>query len=454
MAKDQEIADDMADSYNTSSCVEVGGERYCGVNKTWTPRISRETGVVIMISNVALLFIMMLLVAKLRSRINHMNFRAVIMRNIYKKRVDLLNLKRRMRKGNLIELESGKVECTVVCYKRFDRFSINGFKTEHPQSTNSNEYEVNANQDELRAVENFSVKVLRGLVTLSKPCVKIMIILKLILLPMFAVLWDILDVMADTYYFYSLETGGLIDISITRNVRVNNSILVFAISGGLKLLVVTLFYSLLIESTGLQIGQLSILGSSISRISTMVSPIKILLEDGPELLLEYFFVDKFITANQPWFLVAKDIVTALIYALSLVITIQTYYEIYPRCMELRGREPIWCGKNIPSNCYTFPLTIGKVCMSIAMLSRVVGMIIQYTDGTIKKECFRVQDGELLQTPFSGQCLLLCDWIVLVFTGTSIAFSSIGVLIFIIFTHDGSGFRGFFSALCNCVSPFG
>ena len=114
-----------------------------------------------------------------------------------------------MRKGHLIELESGKVESMVVCYKRFDRFSINGFKTECPQSTKSNEYEVKANTDEMRAVESFSGQVLGGLVTLSEPCVKIMIILKLILLPIFAVLWDILDVMADTYYFYSLETGGL-----------------------------------------------------------------------------------------------------------------------------------------------------------------------------------------------------------------------------------------------------
>ena len=227
----------------------------------------------------------------------------------------------------------------------------------------------------------------------------------------------------------------------------------FAISGGLKLLLVALFYSLQIEASGLEKHQLSIFSSSsISMISTMVSPIKSLLEDGPELFLEYFFVDKFVTENQPWFLVAKDIVTALIYALSLVTTIQSSYEFYPRVR--RGRTRRWCGKNITIICYIFPFTIGKVCMSIAMLSRVVGMIIQYTDGTIKTECFRVLDGELLQTPFSGQCLLLCDWIVLVFTGTSIAFSFIGILIFIFYICDDKlKFRGFFSLLCRCVSPF-
>ena len=188
--------------------------------------------------------------------------------------------------------------------------------------------------------------------------------------------------------------------------------------------------------SGLEKHQLSIFSSSsISMISTMVSPIKSLLEDGPELFLEYFFVDKFVTENQPWFLVAKDIVTALIYALSLVTTIQSYYEFYPSYMEPRGRTRRWCGKNISINCYIFPLTIGKVCMSIAMVSRVVGMIIQYTDGTIKTECFRVLDGELLQTPFSEHCLSLCDWIVLVFPGTSMAFSFIGVFTFIIFTND-------------------
>ena len=90
-------------------------------------------------------------------------------------------------------------------------------------------------------------------------------------------------------------------------------------------------------------------------------------------------------------------------------------------------------------------SLGQVVMGQKVLGQEVGHL--------EKECFRVQDGELLQTPFSGQCLLLCDWIVLVFTGTSIAFSFIGVLIFVIFTHDGSGFRRFFSLLCNCVSPY-
>ena len=72
-------------------------------------------------------------------------------------------------------------------------------------------------------------------------------------------------------------------------------------------------------------------------------------------------------------------------------------------------------------------TLGQAFISMAMLARVLGMVLQYIDGAINRECFRVLDGELLQTPFSGHCMSVCDWIVFVFTGASLAFSLIGFL---------------------------
>ena len=45
----------------------------------------------------------------------------------------------------------------------------------------------------------------------------------------------------------------------------------------------------------------------------------ILLEDDPELSVEYFYVDKYITATAPWWLVGKDIITAFIYYVLLYV---------------------------------------------------------------------------------------------------------------------------------------
>ena len=58
------------------------------------------------------------------------------------------------------------------------------------------------------------------------------------------------------------------------------------------------------------------------------------------------------------------------------------------------------------------ITCARVMMSFAMTFRILGMIIQYTSGTIDKDCFEVMDGELIQTPFTIGCFNWCDWCVL------------------------------------------
>ena len=58
------------------------------------------------------------------------------------------------------------------------------------------------------------------------------------------------------------------------------------------------------------------------------------------------------------------------------------------------------------------VTCARVMMSFAMTFRIVGMIIQYTSGTIDKDCFEVMDWKLIQIPFTVGCLNWCDWCVL------------------------------------------
>jgi hypothetical protein len=59
------------------------------------------------------------------------------------------------------------------------------------------------------------------------------------------------------------------------------------------------------------------------------------------------------------------------------------------------------------------------------------MIIQYSGGTIRHECFNVLDGMLVQTPFRLACMDWCDWLILVFTGMSLLFASLPGLLAVI-----------------------
>ena len=60
-------------------------------------------------------------------------------------------------------------------------------------------------------------------------------VVSLILMPIFKVIWDVIDVAADGYYFQQLETGDdLLDAYITRDTDVNNAIMAFAVLGALK----------------------------------------------------------------------------------------------------------------------------------------------------------------------------------------------------------------------------
>ena len=133
--------------------------------------------------------------------------------------------------------------------------------------------------------------------------------------------------------------------------------------------------------------------------------LKILLEDGPELLLEYYYVDRYVTANQPWWLVVKDVITGLIYIIPLVKIVKSVKKDYEAQRDEDGST---------ARFFYLPLVLARVLFSLAMVARVVGMILQYTSGTIATQCLHVTDiGTLVQTPFSIGCMNPADWTIIV-----------------------------------------
>ena len=258
-----------------------------------------------------------------------------------------------------------------------------------------------------------------GCVTLPLRCAHFLLVLQLIILPLFAMLCDMVDVIFDTYYFYKLERGELIHPLIYRNAHVNNSILGFACLGAIKSVLVAYSYIIVVESNYNE-GENH---HGVVLITLGAASVKLLLEDAPELILEYFYVDKFIINNPPWFLVGKDFVTALIYILPLIKIVKSVVNDVKLFKEKYS--------NLWLHLIYIPATLARGFMSLAMIFRIVGMVIQYMGTTVNAECFVVLDNALQQTPFALGCLNWCDYTILVLTILTLLSAIPPVIYFII-----------------------
>jgi len=209
-----------------------------------------------------------------------------------------------------------------------------------------------------------------------------------VVLPVFKMLWDALDIMLDAYIFHQLEKGKLIDHFIYRNVHVLNGILCFTIFGVLKM-----FFNmwlLLKASTYFQINQKEDL-SNIKRATILTT---FLFEDAVELFLVYFWIEKYFTYSVPWYVVAKDCIVAFIAVLMITMDI----------LDARKKE----------NSKHQRILYGVLALlGITQLFRVFGVINQCVNLTLHQECFAVNNGRIVQTPFDMNCLKHLDYIILV-----------------------------------------
>ena len=259
-----------------------------------------------------------------------------------------------------------------------------------------------------------------GCITLSLRCAHFLLVLQFIILPLFAILWDMVDVIFDTFYFYKLERGELIHPLIYRNAHVNNSILGFACLGAIKSVIVAYCYLGVVKDNEHEREE----RHNVVIFTLLAASVKLLLEDAPELILEYFYVDKFIINNPPWFLVGKDVITALIYILPLIKIVKSGVNDFKLIKEKEG--------SLDAYIIYMPATLARGFMSLAMIFRIVGMIIQYMGTTVNAECFVVLDNALQQTPFALGCLNWCDYTILVLTSFTLLSAIPPVIYFINF----------------------
>ena len=348
-------------------------------------------------------------------------------KDTYRRNTHLLYAKKHLGSAQyeIIKIELREFELKKKESKQHSKFCINGEVDSIPVE----EIEFDILKEEISIKEMKVTKgdvkgsqkrrQILGCITLSLRCAHFLLILQFIILPLFAILWDIVDVIFDTYYFYKLERGELIHHLIYRNAHVNNSILVFACLGAIKSVIVAYCYIGVVQNNENEREY----HHRVVFATLLAASVKLLLEDAPELILEYFYVDKFIINNPPWFLVAKDVITALIYILPLIKIVKS--GVLNDFRLIKEEYNSWWAYFI-----YMPATLARACMSLAMIFRIVGMIIQYMGTTVNAECFVVLDNALQQTPFALGCLNWCDYTVLLLTSLSLL-SAIPPVIFLI-----------------------
>lgn len=203
------------------------------------------------------------------------------------------------------------------------------------------------------------------------------------------IVYDAIDVTINSHLFAQLEQGDVLYKDVYRNKHVVNSILAFAFLGALKI--------------AFWLPVLSLIKShhynpkSLAFTKRDMFAITFLSEDGPELFLEYFYIEKFFTMQEAWYLIAKDVVVAIIAAVIIL-------------------EEVW--SCFSSSILWMPLSLFNICISTLMVIRVAGAMYQYNTGRLDRSCLAVVDGALVQTPFVKGCLREIDYAILVFLGMS------------------------------------
>ena len=342
----------------------------------------------------------------------------------YRRNTDLLYAKKYLGSARYenIKIELREFELKKKESKQYSKFYINGEVVTIPvEEIEFDILEETISMEEMKGdvKESKKRRQILGCITLSLRCAHFLLVLQFIILPLFAILWDIVDVIFDTYYFYKLERGELIHPLIYRNAHVNNSILGFACLGAIKSVIVAACYlDVVMNNYNERENHYRVVLYTLAAVS-----VKLLLEDAPELILEYFYVDKFIINNPPWFLVGKDVVTALIYILPLMEILKSGVNDFKLIKEKVD--------GLLAYIIYMPATLARACMSLAMIFRIVGMIIQYMGTTVNAECFVVFDNALQQTPFALGCLNWCDYTILVLTSLTLLLSILPVILLIL-----------------------
>ena len=134
--------------------------------------------------------------------------------------------------------------------------------------------------------------------------------------------------------------------------------------------------------------------NSLNRRKFEVGVLGFLFEDGPELILEYFYVEKHITSYTPLIIIKDAIISCLLVHTAAKAFVQSMRERYE---SSRFRL----------------LNIFVIIFTLASMLRVGGSLYQYVTRKMRRSCFVVADGRIRQSPFDVDCMRGIDYAILI-----------------------------------------
>ena len=241
--------------------------------------------------------------------------------------------------------------------------------------------------------------------------------ISVVLIVLFKYFWDAIDLTLDLYIFYQLEKGEVLDNLIYRNANVNNSIYGFALLGCVCKVITWKFFSMSkFEGSFDRRKEISFL-----MMKNMVIVASLIFEDGPEMILEFFYIEKYVTKFS-WLLLVKDILVGML-AISTCFN-AVFYLIKGRKISLWAKTSFSRRITIPQLFYS----VLVVSFTLSNVLRVVGACYQYFTKKLKRSCFVVENGVILQTPFTSGCMREIDYFIALMAGIPLVFFAYALLV--------------------------
>ena len=268
--------------------------------------------------------------------------------------------------------------------------------------------------------------------------------------PVLKMLYDVIDVGLDCYYFWGVENikDSLLSDKIYRNVNVNNVIFAFAILGAAKSILIVWVFKVFINKLEHELRELK-QGADFENkkvltiakekhiffTEPMVPAVIIMLEDAIELHFEYHWVDKYITKSDTAVLFNATIMAILQTGL-LVLCIKNFYDQFQKCRANRSWRLFISYINFYGHAFFF---------TIATVTRAYEVWGQTNSGKISPKCLKVEfervynrrtyrldetNGRLIQTPYQDGCQSKGDQLIIAMMSFSMAYGGIALMAFI------------------------
>ena len=139
------------------------------------------------------------------------------------------------------------------------------------------------------------------------------------------------------------------------------------------------------------------------------------------MILEYFYIKKYVTTFS-WLLLVKDIFVGIVAVCTCLNTLAYLFK--------DRKQVVLATRKKKKRVTVLQIYYSMLVMSftIASILRVGGACYQYITKELARPCFTVENGAILQTPFTLECMRVVDNFIIFLTGLPLFFFGCSVLV--------------------------